>query len=72
MICKKCGHVMNKINDREDGVIIRIRHKCGNMDCRHTEVIERTIYHEIKAELSEALRIKPGIKNDVEFLMERL
>lgn len=72
MICEKCGHVMNKINDKEDGVIIRIRHKCGNVDCRHEEKIERTVYQEIKAELSEALRIKPAIKNDVDFLIERL
>jgi len=72
MICKKCGHKMNKLEDKEDGVIIRIRHKCGNIDCRHEEKIERTIYQEIKAELSEALRIKPEIKNDVDFLMERL
>lgn len=72
MICKKCGHPMNRIDDKENGLIIRIRYKCGNMDCRHEEKIERTVYKEIKAELSEALRIKPMIKNDVAFLMERL
>lgn len=72
MNCNKCGHRMNKLEDKEDGVIIRIRHKCGNVDCRHTEVIERTVYQEIKAELSEALRMNPGIENNVNFLMERL
>lgn len=72
MICNKCNHHMNAIRDKEDGVVIRIRHKCSNLDCRHVEVIERTVYQEIKAELSESLRIKPGIKNDVEFLIQRL
>jgi len=63
---------MNPIYDKKDGVVIRIRHKCSNLDCRHTEVIERTVYQEIKAELSEALRIKPMIKDNIEFLIDRL
>lgn len=25
----------------EDGVLIRIRYKCGNLDCRHQEKFER-------------------------------
>lgn len=72
MICNKCGHKMNKLEDKEDGVIIRIRHKCGNVDCRNEHKIERTIYHELKAELSEALRIRPAMKENIEFLLERL
>ena len=63
---------MHKIEDKEDGVIIRIRHKCGNVDCRNEHVIERTIYPKLKAELSEALRVKPMIKNDIDFLIARL
>jgi len=44
MICIKCGHRMNRLLDKENGVLIRVRYKCGNLDCRHQEQIERTIY----------------------------
>ena len=44
MTCKKCNHKMNKIYDKENGIIIRIRYKCGNLDCKNEERIERTIY----------------------------
>ena len=72
MNCQKCGHPMNRIDDKEDGVVIRIRHKCGNVDCKHEEKVERTIYKSIKSELLQACQVKLGIKNNVEFLMERL
>lgn len=47
MICKKCGHKMNQILDNKDGVLIRIRYKCGNLDCRYVEKIERNNYKEV-------------------------
>ena len=72
MICSKCGHRMNRIDDKEDGVIIRIRHKCGNVDCRHEEKIERTIYKSIKNELLNACIIQPSISENINFLIERL
>ena len=72
MICNKCGHRMNKIEDKEDGVVIRIRHKCGNVDCRNEHKIERTVYKDLKSQLAMAQIIKPEIKNNVEFLMLRL
>jgi hypothetical protein len=45
MTCQKCNHKMNRLEDKKDGFLIRINYKCGNLDCKNIETIERTSYN---------------------------